>query len=94
MTLLLYSNRKHFMRLSLRQKLSFAKFISLNGNNLSLSISKTKVVIFDFKISNTANDCLNLAGTPASPSSNTKFLETIINKKLSWNDHILNISKK
>lgn len=66
----------------------------LNGNKLSLKISKTKVVIFDFKISNTANDYLNLAGTPASSSSNTKFLETIINKKLSWNDHILNISKK
>ena len=66
----------------------------LNANKLSLNISKTKVVIFDFKMSSTSNVYLNLAGTPVSPSSNTKFLGTIIDNKLSWNDHILDVSKK
>ena len=66
----------------------------LNANKLSLNIKKTKVLIFDNKIPCTTDIILNIGGTLVSSTSTAKFLGTIIDNKLNWNDHISFVSKK
>ena len=66
----------------------------LNANKLSLNLNKTKLLIFDNKVSNTENISLTLNNTRVPASRHAKFLGTIIDCKLSWKEHISSVCSK
>ena len=67
---------------------------SLKSNKLSLNTAKTKIIIFDNKITNNCNISICLDGVDILTSPTTKFLGTIIDSKLNWKAHICDVSKK
>ena len=66
----------------------------LRSNRLSLNILKTKLIIFDNKISDTSNVSVSLDGHEVKASDQAKFLGITIDRKLSWKEHLSVVSSR
>ena len=66
----------------------------LIANKLTLNIAKTKLLLFDNRISDPTKLSISLSGTPITPSLHANFLGTIIDCKLTWKNHISFVSNK
>ncbi|KAJ8033385.1 hypothetical protein HOLleu_23609 [Holothuria leucospilota] len=65
----------------------------LAANKLSLNINKTKLLVFDKIKGDTPQFTLRFKDTLITSSSSTKFLGVTIDNKLSWQEHITNVTK-
>jgi len=66
-----------------------------HANKLSLNVSKTSFMFFDSSKQRDLSDIdIRINNVPINRVSNTKFLGTIIDDRLSWADHISYISGK
>lgn len=65
----------------------------LAANKLSLNINKTKLLVFDKIKGDTPQFTLRFKDTLITSSSSTKFLGVTIDNKLSWKEHITNVTK-
>ena len=68
----------------------------LNANRLSLNVTKSKLLLFQSKWNQMDLNKvkINLAGSIMVPVNNAKYLGVTIDKNLSWDSHIYNLSKK
>lgn len=66
----------------------------LRTNKLSLNILKTKLLIFDNKVQDSSNINVILDGHQVDASPHAKFLGITIDDKLTWKQHISEVSKK
>lgn len=65
----------------------------LAANKLSLNINKTKLLVFDKIKGDTPQFSLRFKDTLITSCSSTKFLGVTIDNKLSWQEHITNVTK-
>ena len=63
-------------------------------NNLELSVSKTKEMVIDFRRKKTPTTPLVIKGQTVEMVDSFRFLDTIINKHLKWEDNITSLAKK
>jgi len=71
---------------------NFSKWCSCN--NLLLNVSKTKEMLFDFRRSTDPCVPVVIGDKDVEQVTNYKYLGTIVDNKLSWNDNIQNIRLK
>ena len=65
-----------------------------NTNRLSLNLKKTKLMVFTYKNVDYENIHIDLMNTSIRAEECTKFLGLLIDRKLSWKDHISYICNK
>ena len=63
-------------------------------NNLELNVSKTKEIIVDFRKNKSETPALEIQGQIVEQVENFKFLGTVINSSLSWDDNCMAIISK
>ena len=68
----------------------------LKSNRLSLNVGKTKLLLFRSKCSTIQfeNISIKIQGVKLSPCKYVKYLGVLIDKNLSWDYHISELSKK
>ena len=68
----------------------------LKANRLSLNIKKSKLILFQKKQSNFDNKCISIKidGCKLDPANNVKYLGVHIDKFVSWDFHITQLSNK
>ncbi|KAL0161079.1 hypothetical protein M9458_044804, partial [Cirrhinus mrigala] len=64
------------------------------GNNLSLSVSKTKEVVMDFRRNSVDHPPLSIDSSAVERVSSTKFLGVHITEDLTWTTNTMSLSKK
>ena len=84
---MLESNLNHDLKLC---------FEWLNANRMSLNTDKTKLLFFHSKKKSFAyeNISIKLNKIKQLPADNVKYLRILLDKNLSWDYHILQLSKK
>ena len=68
----------------------------MKANRLSLNIKKSKLILFQKKQSNFDNKCISIKidGCKLDPAANVKYLGVHIDKFVSWDFHITQLSNK